>query len=83
MPEQPDQQPFAFQHNPHDDTVTICGVRYSCEFFRSMGYSAPGTWLRIEKRTGPKGNRNVSVFKPNPDLHKTFDILTGRHPVEG
>lgn len=56
------------------DTVTICGIKYSGIFFRTMAIAEPGTWLRIEGRK----DGVISVFNPGDTNARSFDLLTGK-----
>lgn len=66
--------PLRIEADPETDTVTINGVRYSCEMFRQFGIARLGTWLRIHARDITISVQEVSA---GTDLAKQFDQLSG------
>jgi len=52
------------------DTITICGVVYAMQIFRSMAIAEPGMWFRIEDR----GDR-LNVAIANDDCERIFDVI--------
>lgn len=68
-------RPITVMHDTEGDTITICGIRYAAELFRSMAIAQPGSWYRIEERR----DGTISVFKPDEHTERTLDIVSGRH----
>lgn len=66
--------PLRIEVDDIEDTVTIDGVRYSCEMFRRFGIAKLGTWLRINARDITMTVQEVSA---GTDLAKQFDQLSG------
>jgi hypothetical protein len=56
------------------DVLTIDGMRYSGEIFRTLTLATPGTWFRIEHRS----DGVVACFSPAPELAQHFDLMTAR-----
>lgn len=65
--------PLRIEVDPETDTVTIAGVRYSCEFFRAAGFAPLGTWLRINARDI---TITVQHIQAGSDLARQFDELS-------
>lgn len=53
------------------DVITIEGIRYSGELFRTFGMAPVGTWLRIMERE----NLVLTTYTPSKDLAIKFDSL--------
>ena len=55
------------------DIITINGVNYSGELFRSLALAEIGTWLRIcERRDG-----TLTIHTVPDNVERTFDAIIG------
>ena len=60
-------------YNEAEDTVMICGVRYTGLVFRALGTAKPGTWLRIVERK----DGTLTINLVNEGVERTFDAIAG------
>jgi hypothetical protein len=66
-------------YDPRSDIITIDGVRYSAEIFRTLALCEPGTWLRFDSRK----DGVVSLFTPGEELERAFDLMSGKGAICG
>jgi hypothetical protein len=62
-----------------NDSVRICGVTYSGDFFRAMGDVAVGGWIRVIARDGFR----VDAFRAPEECWIAFDEAAGVPALEG
>lgn len=60
-------------YDPAKDTVQIFGIVYSMNIFRALGFSEPGTWLRIDDR-----RQSLEISTVPQKLERAFDLIAGR-----
>jgi hypothetical protein len=62
-----------YLYDPACDIITIEGIHYSGDLFRSMRVAPVGTWLRItERRDGV-----VKFVQATPINARSFDAIAG------
>ena len=62
---------MSFSYNPVTDILTLYGVDYSMEVFRTLGIAQVGTWVRLDKREGSE----ITVTQAPKQLSAEFDRL--------
>lgn len=76
-----ESEPMTISYDEKTDVVTICGQKFTGEFFRTFGYAPMGTWIRIDRDEDNK----VVINRPGHDQQVMIDYAvqccdTGTHP---
>ena len=67
--------PLQFDYDVASDILTVNGVKYTGEMFRSMALAPAGTWLRLDGRS--EDGAKVFIRTVSPELERTFDAAIG------
>lgn len=62
-------EPMTISYDEKADVVTICGQKFSGEFFRAFGYAEQGTWIRLDRDEDGK----VIINRPGHDQQVVID----------